>query len=144
MPGWAWALLAIAAMYVGLVAALLAAGRRADAAAIARLVPDCLVLVRRLARDPRVPRRRRWLLVALLVYLVVPIDLVPDFITVVGHLDDALLMLWVLRGVLRTAGPAVVAEHWPGSDRALALVTRAAAPRSRRAGGATGRRPPSR
>jgi uncharacterized membrane protein YkvA (DUF1232 family) len=143
MPGWAWALLAIVAIYVGLVAALLAAGRRTDAAAIARLVPDCLVLVRRLARDPRVPRRRRWLLVALLGYLAVPIDLVPDFVPVAGQLDDALLVLWVLRGVLRTAGPAVVAEHWPGPDRTLALVTRAAAPRSRRAGGAAGRRPPS-
>jgi uncharacterized membrane protein YkvA (DUF1232 family) len=144
MPGWAWGLVGIAAIYLGFVAALLAAGRRADAAAIARMVPDCLVLVQRLARDPRVPRRRRWLLAALLVYLVFPIDLVPDFITVAGQVDDALLMLWVLRGVLRTAGPAVVAEHWPGSDRGLAMVTRAAAPRSRRAGGAGGRRPPSR
>jgi uncharacterized membrane protein YkvA (DUF1232 family) len=144
MATWAWALVVIGAAYLALVAALLAAGRRADAVAIARLVPDCLVLVRRLARDPRVPRRRRWMLAGLLVYLVFPIDLVPDFISVAGQLDDALLLLWVLRGVLRTAGPAVVAEHWPGSERTLALVTRAAAPRSRRAGGAAGRRPPSR
>ena len=144
MAAWVWALLAIAALYAGLVAALFAAERRADAVAIARLVPDCVVLVRRLARDPRVARRRRWLLGALLVYLVIPIDLVPDFIPVAGQLDDALLVLWVLRGVLRSAGPAVVAEHWPGPDRTLALVTRAAAPRSRRAGGAAGRRPPSR
>jgi hypothetical protein len=60
MPAWAWALVAVAALYVGFLAALLAGGRRADAAAaVARLVPDCVVLVQRLARDPRVPRRRR-------------------------------------------------------------------------------------
>ena len=143
MPGWAWALVAIAVLYAGLVGALVAAGRRADAAAIARLVPDCFVLVQRLARDPRVPRRRRWLLGALVAYLAMPVDLVPDFIPVAGQVDDALIVLWVLRGVLRSAGPAVVEEHWPGPKRTLALVIRAAAPRSRRAGGATGRRPPS-
>jgi len=143
MPAWAWVLLAIAALYAGLVGALIAAVPRADAAAIARLVPDCIVLVRRLVRDPRVPRRQRWLLGGLVVYLVMPVDLVPDFVPVAGQLDDALVVLWVLRGVLRSAGPAVVAEHWPGPDRTLALVTRAAAPRSPRAGGAGGRRPPS-
>jgi uncharacterized membrane protein YkvA (DUF1232 family) len=144
MAAWVWALLTIAALYAGVVVALLAAGRPADAGAIARLVPDCVVLIRRLARDPRVPRRRRWLLGALLVYLVVPIDLVPDFIPVAGQLDDALLVAWVLRGVLRSAGPAVVAEHWPGPASTLALLNRAAAPRSPRAGGAARRRPPSR
>ena len=143
MAAWAWGLVAIAALYAGLVGTLFIAGRRADATAIARLVPDCVVLVRRLARDPRVPRRRRWLLGGLIAYLVLPVDLVPDFIPVVGQLDDALAVLWVLRGVMRSAGPAIIAEHWPGSERTLALITRAAAPRSRRAGGATGRRPPS-
>jgi uncharacterized membrane protein YkvA (DUF1232 family) len=144
MPAWAWALVATVGLYAGLVAALFAAGRRSDAVAIARLIPDCVVLVQRLARDRRVPRGRRWLLGALLVYLVNPIDLVPDFIPVAGQLEDAVLVLWCLRGVLRSAGPAVVAQHWPGPDRTLALVTRAAAPRSPRADGAGGRRPPSR
>jgi uncharacterized membrane protein YkvA (DUF1232 family) len=79
----------------------------------------------------------------LLLYLGVPIDLVPDFIPVAGQLDDALLVAWVMRGVLRSAGPSVVAELWPGSERTLALVNRAAAPRCPRAGGAAGRRRPS-
>ena len=82
--------------------------------------------MKRLARDPRVPRRRRLLLLALAGYLVMPIDLIPDFIPVIGLLDDALLVVLVLRGVLRAAGPDAVREHWRGSEAGLAAVLRAA------------------
>jgi uncharacterized membrane protein YkvA (DUF1232 family) len=142
MPWWAWVLVALAALYAGLLAALLAAGRRRQLVALARLIPDSVGLVRGLLRDPRVPRRWRWALAGLLVYLVMPFDLVPDFLPVVGHVDDAVVVVAVLRGVLRAAGPVVVAEHWAGSQSVLAILTRAAAPRSRRAGGAGGRRRP--
>jgi uncharacterized membrane protein YkvA (DUF1232 family) len=142
MPAWAWPLLALAALYAALIAALCLAGRRAAVRGLARLIPDCVGLARRLARDPRVPRRWRWLLAALLVYLVVPFDLVPDFVPVAGQLDDALLVVLAVRGVLRAAGPVVVAEHWMGSQGALAVLIRVAAPRSRRGGGAGGRRRP--
>jgi uncharacterized membrane protein YkvA (DUF1232 family) len=124
MPAWAWALLALAALYAGLVAALCLAARRSAARALARLIPDCVVLVRGLMRDPRVPRRWRWILAGLLVYLILPFDLVPDFVPVAGQLDDALLVVLALRGVLRAAGPVVVAEHWIGSQRALAILMR--------------------
>jgi uncharacterized membrane protein YkvA (DUF1232 family) len=124
MPAWAWALLALAALYAGLVAALCLAARRSAARALARLIPDCVVLVRGLMRDPRVPRRWRWILAGLLVYLILPFDLVPDFVPVAGQLDDALLVVLALRGVLRVAGPVVVAEHWIGSQRALAILMR--------------------
>ena len=126
MPGWAWALVAIAVLYAGLVGALVAAGRRADAAAIARLVPDCFVLVQRLARDPRVPRRRRWLLGALVAYLAMPVDLVPDFIPVAGQLDDAIVVALVLRAVLRSGGPELLREHWRGPQRSLDVLLRLA------------------
>ena len=124
MPAWAWILLAIAALYAGLVGALLAAAPRADAAAIARLVPDCIVLVRRLVRDPRVPRRQRWLLGGLVVYLVMPVDLVPDFVPVAGQLDDAVIIALVLRGLLRSAGPGLMREHWPGPTALLVPLLR--------------------
>ena len=94
----------------------------AKAREVARLIPDCVVLVRRLASDKRVPRRRRWALAGLAAYLLSPIDLVPDFIPVAGQLDDAILVVIVLRGVLRAAGPELVAEHWPGSERGLDLL----------------------
>ena len=114
------------ALYAGGVLALVLAGRRADAAALARFVPDCVVLVRRLLGDPRVPRRARLVLGALLLYLVSPIDLVPDFIPVAGQLDDAILLALVLRWLLRTAGADLVRAHWPGPQRSLAVVLREA------------------
>jgi uncharacterized membrane protein YkvA (DUF1232 family) len=133
MAPWAWMLLAVVAAYAALVVTLCVIGRRPAVRAVARLIPDCVGLVRRLARDPRVPRRWRWALVALLAYLLVPFDLVPDFVPIAGQLDDALLAVVAVRGVLRSAGPAVVAEHWFGSQRALAVLSRVATPRSGRA-----------
>jgi uncharacterized membrane protein YkvA (DUF1232 family) len=106
------------------IAALAAAGRGADARALARFVPDCVVLFRRLIGDPRIPRRRKLALVALLGYLASPIDLVPDFIPVVGQLDDVLAVILVLRFVLRGADDDLLAEHWPGPPQALALLRR--------------------
>ncbi len=106
------------------VAALVAAGRGADARALARFVPDCVVLFRRLLAYERIPRRRKLALVALLGYLASPIDLVPDFIPVAGQLDDVLAVVLVLRFVLRSADDDLLAEHWPGPPRALALLRR--------------------
>lgn len=131
MPLWAWALVAVGGLYLGLLLGLLVVGRRGDVLWLARLIPDSVGLVRGLVRDPRVPRRWRWALWGLFVYLVLPFDLVPDFLPVVGHVDDAVVVVVVLRGVLRAAGPAVVAEHWAGSQSVLAMLTRVAAPRSR-------------
>ena len=59
----------------------------------------------RLARDPRVPRAARVRLWLLLAYLALPFDLVPDFIPVLGYADDAILVSWVLRSVIRATGP---------------------------------------
>ena len=92
VPFWPWGvlLIAIAAYLVG-VAALIAAGRREDARALAGFIPDCLVLVSRLARDRRISRPRRVVLFLVLGYLALPIDLVPDFLPGIGQLDDAVL-----------------------------------------------------
>jgi uncharacterized membrane protein YkvA (DUF1232 family) len=79
-----------------------------------------------LLRDPRVPRRRKMLLALLVGYLVVPFDLVPDFIPVAGQLDDAIIVAVVLRLVLRTGGPGLVREIWPGPPSSLDVVLRLA------------------
>jgi len=91
---------------------------------LARVVPELGTLFLRLAHDRRVPLLRRLGLVVLGAYLVSPIDLIPDFIPVVGRLDDAAIAAVVLRGVVRSAGPSVVAEHWPGTTRSLHVVLR--------------------
>ena len=133
MPIWAWALVAVVLVYAALVAALAVAGRGEIARAVARFVPDCVVLFRRLLADPRLPRRRKAVLVLLLGYLLLPIDLVPDFIPVAGYLDDAAIAALALRHVLRGAEPGLLEEHWPGPPETLALLTRlGAASRGRR------------
>ncbi len=75
-----------------------------EARRLARAVPDKLALVRRLAADPTTPRRHRLLLLALVAYLASPIDLIPDFIPVLGQLDDAIAVVVVLRIVQRGQG----------------------------------------
>lgn len=130
MVWWQWLCVAAGvadAAYALFVATLFVAGRREDARALAGFVPDCAVLVGRLLRDARVPRRRKLLLVALLGYLSFPLDLVPDFIPVVGQLDDVLVTALVLRHFVRASGDAILREHWPGPERSLRLVLRLAA-----------------
>lgn len=120
------ALAAAALVYAALVLGFVIAGRRGDAKAVARFVPDCAVLFRRLMADPRVSRPRKALLALLVAYLAMPFDLVPDFIPVAGQLDDAVLVAFVLRSVLREAGPDLVREHWPGPAASLGAMLRLA------------------
>jgi uncharacterized membrane protein YkvA (DUF1232 family) len=101
-------------------------GRTAAARDVARFVPECVVLFRRLLADDRVPRSRKVLLGVLLIYLITPIDLVPDFIPIAGQADDAILVVLVLRAVLRASGERLLREHWPGSERSLLLLLRLA------------------
>jgi uncharacterized membrane protein YkvA (DUF1232 family) len=90
----------------------------------ARLLPDLVRLIKRLATDPGMPRGVRVRLAVLLGYLAIPIDLIPDFIPVIGYADDAIIIALVLRSVTRAAGPAALDEHWPGTPEGLAAVRR--------------------
>jgi len=118
-----WGLLLIGlAIYAVAVAAVLAAGRREDARALAGFIPDCLVMVGRLARDSRVSRPRRAALLLVLAYLAMPLDLIPDFLPGAGQLDDAVLLALALRVLLGGASPAMLREAWPGPDASLRLV----------------------
>jgi uncharacterized membrane protein YkvA (DUF1232 family) len=89
-----------------------------------RLLPDVVRLLRRLAGDGDLPRGVRVRLWLLLGYLASPIDLVPDFIPVVGYADDAVIVALTLRSVVRRAGPEALERHWPGTDEGLAAVLR--------------------
>jgi uncharacterized membrane protein YkvA (DUF1232 family) len=90
------------------------------------LAPRLLQLIVRLARDPRVSGRTKSVLAAVIVYLASPVDLVPDFIPLLGYLDDVLLVAIVLDGLLNHVDRAVVLEHWPGDARSLDRVCRIA------------------
>jgi uncharacterized membrane protein YkvA (DUF1232 family) len=61
---------------------------------------------------------------ALLIYVAVPIDLIPDFVPVIGYADDAIVTAFVLRHVIARSGPSKLAEHWPGSPEGLSTLTR--------------------
>jgi uncharacterized membrane protein YkvA (DUF1232 family) len=130
---WTWLLISfgvVVAVYTAFIAWLVIRGRREGARAFATFIPDCIVLVTRLARDPRVPRRRKLLLIGLVAYLGLPFDLVPDFIPVAGQLDDAIIVALVLRRFIRAGGESMLSELWPGPKESLALILRLA-----RAGG---------
>ena len=131
MQWWQWLLISlgvILVIYASFLAWLVIRGRREDARAFATFIPDCIVLVTRLVRDPRVPRRRKLLLIALVAYLSVPFDLVPDFIPVAGQLDDAIIVALVLRYFVRAGGEPMIRELWPGPQQSLALILRLARP----------------
>jgi uncharacterized membrane protein YkvA (DUF1232 family) len=118
--------------YLALIGGLVVAGRRSQALALARFIPDCLVLLRRLIRDEQIARRRKLVLLGLIAYLSMPIDLVPDFIPVAGQLDDVIVAALALRYALRSGGPELLRRHWPGADQSLEAVMRLAYGRARR------------
>jgi uncharacterized membrane protein YkvA (DUF1232 family) len=123
----------VVTVYVALIAALVIGSRQWDLRVIAKLVPHCAVLFKRLMGDPRVPTRWKVASGFALVYLAFPFDLVPDFIPVLGQLDDAIIVALVLRGLLRSAGPRLMREHWPGPTALLVPLERfaGAAPAAR-------------
>jgi uncharacterized membrane protein YkvA (DUF1232 family) len=89
-----------------------------------RLLPDVVRLIKRLAADPETPRGVRLRLVLLLGYLALPIDLIPDFIPVLGYADDAIVVALVLRSAARRAGVDALTQHWPGTPDGLAALKR--------------------
>ena len=130
MPDWAWTLVGVLGglLLCWLVLmAVLWASRPDDLRLreLLRLLPDVVRLVHRLAGDGTLPRGVRVRLWLLLGYLALPVDLVPDFVPVLGHADDAIVVALVLRSVVRHAGAAAIDRHWPGTPEGLAALRRA-------------------
>jgi uncharacterized membrane protein YkvA (DUF1232 family) len=123
-------LLGLLLLWVAVIVALLIVAKREEEPTrlrdVLRLLPDVVLLIRRLAADPALPRGVRWRLTALLVYLLMPIDLVPDFIPVVGYADDAVIVALALRSVVRVAGVEALERHWPGNPQGLDVLRRLA------------------
>ena len=90
--------------------------------ALLRLVADVILLLKDLATDARVPVRAKILAGAAAAYLASPVDLIPDFLPVVGQADDLMVVVWAFRRLMSAAGYDVIYELWRGSDEGLALV----------------------
>jgi uncharacterized membrane protein YkvA (DUF1232 family) len=95
-------------------------------AALAReaagFLPDVVLLFKDVAKDPRVPRGTKVKVAAALAYLVSPIDLVPDFIPGLGHLDDLAIVALAAHELLEGAGEQVVRDHWRGTGQGLDVL----------------------
>lgn len=120
-----WIAVAVVVWLVAIVALFLA-GRRLAAKELATLLPNLVRMCRTLLHDPRVPRGSKVLVGLAVVWFVSPIDLVPEFIPVLGPLDDAVLAALVLRHLVKRAGRDVVAEAWPGDPATLERMLRLA------------------
>jgi len=105
---------------------LLRKPERGTAREALRLLPDTVRLLRRIAGDSSLPRGVRFRLWLLLGYLAFPLDVVPDFIPIVGYVDDVVIAGAALRSVVRRAGPGTVRHHWPGTGEGLAALWRLA------------------
>ena len=113
-----------AGLYVVAVVVLFLAGRRSAAREVATLLPHLLGLFKGLIGDPRVPRGSKILLVLAAAWVASPIDLIPEFIPILGPLDDAVVAALVLRHLLRRAGRDVVVDHWRGDPATLDRLLR--------------------
>lgn len=113
-------LLALWAVLVVLLLVVRPKGRSLREAA--RLLPDLLRLLKRLATDPDLPWGVRVRLGLLLAYLALPFDLIPDFVPVIGYADDAIIAAWVLRGTVRRVGMEPLERLWPGTAEGLGAL----------------------
>lgn len=89
-----------------------------------QLLPDVVRLLRSVVADPMTPRSLRWALIGAAAWIASPIDLLPEFLPVIGPLDDVLVAVLVLRWAFRRLGTANLREHWPGTDEGFGLLQR--------------------
>ncbi len=99
-----------------LLAARLPPGLLAD---LAGFLPACLTLARRLRIDPHVPRGAKLAVVLAGLWVLSPVDLIPEFLPVVGPLDDVVVVALALRYAARRGPPTLLLEAWPGEPRLL-------------------------
>ena len=122
MTGWLRAVLVAGVLMVGTWALLVLLARRLPPGLLrdlASFVPDCVTTVRRLRRHPRVPRRARVAIALAGLWLLSPIDLMPEFLPVIGPLDDVLVVALALRYAARQVPREVLVAAWPGEPRML-------------------------
>jgi uncharacterized membrane protein YkvA (DUF1232 family) len=122
VPGWLDAILIALALVVGSWLLLIVLARRLPpglARDLAAFLPDCVTAARVLRRDPRVPRRARVAVVVAMLWVLSPIDLIPEFLPVIGPLDDVIVVALLLRYAGRSVPRQVLLDAWPGDPRLM-------------------------
>ncbi|GAA4548319.1 YkvA family protein [Pseudonocardia xishanensis] len=122
MPAWLQAILVVAAVMVASWLVLIVLARRLPpglAKDLAAFLPDCVTTARVLRRDPRVPRRAKVAVVFAMLWVLSPIDLLPEFLPVIGPLDDVIVVALVLRYAARSVPRQVLLDAWPGERRLI-------------------------
>ena len=117
MPGWLQAILIAVVLVVASWLLLIVLARRLPpgvAKDLAGFLPDCVTAMRVLRRDPRVPRRARVAVVIAMLWVLSPIDLIPEFLPVIGPLDDIIAVAVLLRYAGRSVPRQVLLDAWPG------------------------------
>jgi uncharacterized membrane protein YkvA (DUF1232 family) len=89
---------------------------------LAGFLPACLTTIRRLRNNPRVPRRAKIAILIAGLWLLSPVDLLPEFLPVIGPLDDALVIALALRYAARSVPRPVLLDAWPADPRLLARL----------------------
>jgi uncharacterized membrane protein YkvA (DUF1232 family) len=89
---------------------------------LAGFLPACVSMIRTLRRDPRVPKRAKWAIAIAGLWVLSPIDLIPEFLPVIGPLDDVVVVALALRYAARQVPPEVLIEAWTGDPRVLARL----------------------
>jgi uncharacterized membrane protein YkvA (DUF1232 family) len=97
--------------------------RDVSAGEVVRVVPDILGLCRSLIADPATPTGVRAALLLLLVWLISPIDLIPEFVPILGPVDDVIVTVIVLRYVRRRLGQEALLQRWPGTADGFRILT---------------------
>ncbi len=116
MPWWSWLLLGVGVLIASWMLLVVLAVRLPEGSLkeLAGFLPDCVTTARRLRRDPRVPRRAKVAIGFALLWLLSPIDLIPEFLPVIGPLDDVVVVALAFRYAARQVPRSVLLEAWPG------------------------------
>ena len=86
---------------------------------LATVLPACVTTARRLRKDPRVPRRVKVVVAFAGLWVLSPIDLIPEFLPIIGPLDDIVVVALALRYAARHVPPEALVEAWPAERRIL-------------------------
>lgn len=130
MPWWTWPLIGLAMLVASWMLLVLLAARLPEGSLkeLAAFLPDCATTARRLRRDPRVPRRAKFAIGFALLWVLSPIDLIPEFLPVIGPLDDVVVVALAFRYAARQVPRSVLLEAWPGKPSTIERVLGPARP----------------